>query len=56
MTRLELLHTIQDNAELLTLHDAFALLASRLPVADGAVSDAWEELSQALCANAAIGY
>ncbi len=56
MTRLELLHAIQDNAEQLTLHDAFALLASRLPVADGAVSDAWEELSLALRAKAGIGY
>ena len=31
MTRLELLHLIQDNADLLTLPDAFSLLSGRLP-------------------------
>ncbi len=56
MTRLELLHTIQDNAEALSTYDAFALLGSRLPQGDKAVQLAWEELAQALCANAAIGY
>ena len=34
MTRLELLHLIQDKAELLTLPDAFALLSGRLPRSD----------------------
>jgi hypothetical protein len=53
MTRLELLHTIDENASLLTTYDAFALLASRLPVADKAVSKAWEELAIALTADAA---
>jgi hypothetical protein len=53
MTRLELLHTIQDNASLLTTHDAFALLAGRLPVGDKEVSKAWEELTIALTADAA---
>jgi hypothetical protein len=53
MTRLELLHTIEDNATLLTTYDAFALLAGRLPVGDKAVSKAWEELAIALTANAA---
>jgi hypothetical protein len=53
MTRLELLHTVQDNASLLTTYDAFALLSSRLPVGDAAISKAWEELAIALTANAA---
>jgi hypothetical protein len=48
MTRLELLDTILDNDELLTLQDAFMLLAGRLPVNDPRVSDAWENLYQAL--------
>jgi hypothetical protein len=51
MTRLELLHTIQENGELLTLQDAFSLLAGRLPENDARVSDAWENLYQALTAN-----
>ena len=34
MTRLELLHLIQDNADLLTLPDTFALLSGRLPRSD----------------------
>lgn len=52
MTRLELLHTIQDNADQLTTHDAFALLASRLP-GDRAVHEAWHELALALLADRA---
>lgn len=51
MTRLELLHTILDNDELLTLQDAFMLLAGRLPENDARVSDAWEELGRALNVN-----
>ena len=53
MNRLELLHTIDENAELLGTYDAFALLAGRLPVGDEAISKAWEELAIALIANAA---
>ena len=34
MTRLELLHLIRDNSELLTLPDTFALLSGRLPRSD----------------------
>jgi hypothetical protein len=34
MKRLELLHLIQDNADLLTLPDAFVLLSGRLPRSD----------------------
>ena len=52
MTRLELLHTIQDNADQLTTHDAFALLASRLP-SDPAIRDAWHQLTLALLADRA---
>lgn len=55
MTRLELLHTIQDNAELLTLGDAVALVAGRLPTDDKAVIAAWGELTLRLIANAAVG-
>jgi len=40
MTRLELLHIIQKNAEQLTVYDAFALTASRLPD-DTALRSAW---------------
>jgi hypothetical protein len=50
MNRLELLHTIQENADQLSTHDAFALLASRLP-SDPAVHDAWHQLAAALIAN-----
>jgi len=53
MNRLELLHTIDENADLLGTYDAFALLAGRLPVGDEAISKAWEELAIALIANAA---
>jgi hypothetical protein len=53
MTRLELLHTIDENASLLTTYDAFALLAGRLPVDDEAITKAWEKLAIALTANAA---
>lgn len=56
MTRLELLHTILENDDLLTRNDAFMLLAGRLPEGDAAVSAAWEALTQALLANDAIGY
>lgn len=52
MTRLELLHLIQDNAELLTTYDAFALLAGRLP-ASPEVHRAWETLALELIAEAA---
>jgi hypothetical protein len=38
MTRLELLHTIQDNAEALPLTDAVSLVAGRL----GDLGDAWQ--------------
>lgn len=44
MTRLELLHTIQDNADRLTMHDAFALLASRLPE-DPNIAEEWYRFS-----------
>ena len=54
MTRLELLHTIQENADQLDWHDAYGLLASRLP-ADQRVSDAWENLAAELIAWAAVG-
>ena len=53
MTRLELLHLIQENAELLHRHDAFALLASRLPE-DAKVREAWENLALELTAWAAV--
>jgi len=56
MTRLELLHTILDNDELLSRNDAFMLLAGRLPEGNAAVSAAWEALAQALLANDAIAY
>jgi hypothetical protein len=52
MTRLDLLHTIQDNADQLSTHDAFALLASRLP-SDPAVHEAWSQLALALIAERA---
>lgn len=52
MTRLELLHTIQANAELLTTHDAFALLSGRLPDSPE-VRRAWEALALELIAEAA---
>jgi hypothetical protein len=52
MTRLELLHAIQENADQLSTHDAFALLASRLP-SDPAVYEAWHQLSLALIAERA---
>ena len=51
LTRLQLLHTIQDNPEKLTLEDAFALLASRLP-RDSKIQQAWEHLAQTLLTNA----
>ena len=44
MTRLELLHTIQENAETLTLHDAVMLLAGRLPN-DAELLTAWDEFA-----------
>jgi hypothetical protein len=44
LTRLQLMHTIQDNPEKLTLRDAFALLSSRLPV-DTDIQEAWEALA-----------
>ncbi len=47
MTRLELLHTIQDNGDLLDLNDRFALLAGRLPNSPQ-VRRAWEALADAL--------
>jgi hypothetical protein len=53
MTRLELLHTIQDNAEKLELLDAFSLLASRLPTNDTAVMATWAAFADALAANPA---
>jgi hypothetical protein len=56
MTRLELLHTIQENADALTLPDAVALLASRLPQGDADVAAAWEHFTLCLIADAAIGY
>ena len=42
--RLQLLHTIQDNTDKLTLQDAFALLSSKLPV-DINVQKTWEQLA-----------
>lgn len=53
MTRLELLHTIQESADQLTTQDAFALLASRLP-SDPAVHEAWHQLALALIADRAV--
>jgi hypothetical protein len=47
MTRLELLHTIQENSDLLDLNDRFALLASDLPNSPG-VRRAWEALAAEL--------
>ena len=47
MTRLELLHTIQENGEVLHLYDRFALLAGSLPDSPG-VRLAWEALANAL--------
>ena len=47
MTRLELLHTIQDNGDLLDLNDRFALLAGSLPDSPQ-VRRAWEALADAL--------
>ena len=47
MTRLELLHTIQDNADQLDMRDAFALMAGRLPD-DERVKAAWEHFSLAV--------
>jgi hypothetical protein len=47
MTRLELLHTIQENGELLHLYDRFALLAGDLPNSPG-VRRAWEALAAEL--------
>lgn len=44
MTRLELLHTIQENAEALTLHDAVMLLAGRLPN-DSELIAVWDEFA-----------
>lgn len=44
MTRLELLHTIQENAEELTLHDAVMLLAGRLPN-DNELIAVWDEFA-----------
>lgn len=54
MTRLELLHTIQDNAEQLHCFDAAALLAGRLP-ADARVQAAWETFTRELMALEAVG-
>lgn len=50
LTRLELLHTIQDNADKLTLNDAFALLSGRLPM-DPDVQEAWHQLTLALISD-----
>jgi len=52
MTRLELLHTIQENADQLPLVDAVSLLAARLPN-DADVHRAWENLTRELIAWAA---
>lgn len=49
MTRLELLHLIQENADQLQLVDAFSLLAGRLPQ-DPDVLTAWESLALELTA------
>ena len=51
LTRLELLHIIQDDPEKLTLNDMFALLASRLPV-NSKIQQAWEDLAQTLLTSA----
>ena len=51
LTRLELLHIIQENPEKLTLNDAFAMLASRLP-RDRNTQEAWEHLAQAILTGA----
>jgi hypothetical protein len=50
MTRLELLHLIQDNQELLTLPDAVALLAGRLHESNDYINTrrAWEQFFQVL--------
>jgi hypothetical protein len=50
MTRLELLHLIQDNHDLLTFNDAVALLAGRIPRVHNStkVSRAWETFFQVL--------
>jgi hypothetical protein len=47
MTRLELLHTIQENAELLTLRDAVSLMAGRFPENAEAIA-AWDQMINAL--------
>ena len=49
MTRLELLHTIQENADQLPLVDAVSLVAGRLPD-DADVHRAWENLTRELIA------
>lgn len=54
MNRLELLHIIQDNADLMHRNDAVALLAGRLP-ADAKVQAAWEILTRELMALDAVG-
>ena len=51
LTRLELLHIIQDDPEKLTLNVMFALLASRLPV-NSKIQQAWEDLAQTLLTSA----
>ena len=52
MTRLELLHAIQENADQLALVDAISLVAGRLPN-DADVHRAWENLTHELIARAA---
>ena len=44
MTRLELLHTIQESADQLTLRDAVMLLAGRLPE-DPELIAAWDQFA-----------
>ena len=46
-SRLALLHHIQDNGDLLSLADRFALLAGALPD-DPLVRQRWEQLASAL--------
>lgn len=49
MTRFELLHHIQETPEALTMHDAVALLAGRLPD-DASILAKWEEFTLELIA------
>lgn len=51
MNRLELLHTIQENADCLTLFDFYGLLAGNLPTNDPALLTAWDQFGEILLAH-----